>query len=109
MLWLGGALRQQNIIIDKVASQTDLATTLAKQLGENVSYFPYSRDIMKANADEWAIFRFNDGFGWVRHNGYLIYDNIGKRIVKQEGKIDQQEIIMGKALQQVYYEDFLKR
>ena len=109
MLWLGGALRQQNIIIDKVASQTDLATTLAKQLGQNASYFPYSRDIMKANADKWALFRFNDGFGWVKPDGYLIYDNIGKQIVKQEGKMDRQNIIIGQALQQVYYEDFLKR
>jgi phosphoglycerol transferase MdoB-like AlkP superfamily enzyme len=109
MLWLGGALRQQNIIIDKVASQTDLASTLAKQLGQNASYFPYSRDIMKSNADEWALFRFNDGFGWVKPDGYLIYDNIGKQIVKQEGKMDRQNIIIGQALQQVYYEDFLKR
>lgn len=109
MLWLGGALKQKGIVIDKVMSQIDLAATLAKQAGFSENYFPFSKNIMDTAIRPWAFFCFNDGLGFVNASGRLVFDNVGKQPIRQEGKTGLAETEAGQAMQQFIYEDFLKK
>lgn len=109
MLWLGGALQQKGMMIDKVISQLDLAATLSKQAGFTQNYFPFSKNILDPSVLPWAFYTFNNGFGFVDSSGRLVFDNVGKLPVQQEGATGAKEIEAGKAMQQSTYEDFLRK
>jgi phosphoglycerol transferase MdoB-like AlkP superfamily enzyme len=109
MLWLGGALRQRGVAVNKIVSQIDIATTLSRQAGFKGNDFPFSKNIFDPAAKEWAFFNFNNGFGFVDSSGRVVFDNVGKRLISQQGQVGAAEIEAGKALQQSTYEDFLKK
>lgn len=107
MLWIGGALNQQGIVIDKVVSQLDIAATISEQAGLEKGLFPFSKSI--SDSTSWAFFTFNDGFGFVNSSGRLVFDNVGKQPMQSEGTAGSKEIEAGKAIMQFTYEDFLKK
>jgi phosphoglycerol transferase MdoB-like AlkP superfamily enzyme len=107
MLWIGGALNQQGIVIDKVVSQLDIAATISEQAGLKKGLFPFSKSI--SDSTSWAFFTFNDGFGFVNSTGRLVFDNVGKQPMQSEGSAGSKEIEAGKAIMQFTYEDFLKK
>jgi phosphoglycerol transferase MdoB-like AlkP superfamily enzyme len=109
MLWLGGALEQNGIVIDKVVSQLDLAATLSAQMDLPAGRFPYSKNVLDTASKPWAFFTFNDGFGFVNPGGRLVFDNVGKQPIAIEGKAGDREIEAGKALMDTVYSDFLKK
>jgi len=109
MLWLGGALQNTGIEIDKTGSQLDLATTLLGQMNEGEYHFPFSKDLMKPNVKQWAYFSFNNGFGFVQPSGAVVYDNIGKQTVISRGGVSAGALEAGKAMQQFCYEDYLRK
>lgn len=109
MLWLGGALTKKNLVIDKIASQTDLAITLNMAFGRIDNAFTFSRNILSPDYKESAYYAFNDGFGFIKPEGYFLYDNISKTIIDQEGTVSEQMIRQGKAFQQVTYRDYLNK
>lgn len=107
MLWIGGALNQQGIVIDKVVSQLDIAATISEQAGLKKGLFPFSKSI--SDSTSWAFFTFNDGFGFVNSTGRLVFDNVGKQPMQSERSAGSKEIEAGKAIMQFTYEDFLKK
>jgi phosphoglycerol transferase MdoB-like AlkP superfamily enzyme len=109
MLWLGGALQQKPLVIDKIISQVDIAATPTRQTGITAEYFPFSKNILDSTVKSWAFFSFNNGFGFVNPSGRLVFDNVGKQPIQEEGSIGPAEIEAGKVLQQETYEDFLKK
>ncbi len=109
MLWLGGALKHKNLIIPKIATQTDLITTLLLQLDLQNNRLPFSRNILSSDTLQFGFFQFNDGFGMVQPKSHLLFDNIGKQLIFREGEVKNSDIQAGKALQQVIYDDFTKR
>lgn len=109
MLWLGGALKQQGVVIDKFASQIDLASTLTAQLGEKRSVFQYSKNIFDSTSKPWAYFSFNNGFGFVQPQVSFVFDNIGKQIILETGTAGQQDVEAGKAMQQKTFQDFIDK
>jgi phosphoglycerol transferase MdoB-like AlkP superfamily enzyme len=109
MLWIGGALNKKGIVINKVISQLDIASTLSKQAGLNSGIFPFSKNIFDSTSKQWAFFTFNDGFGFIDSLGRLVYDNVGKMPILSEGKAGSREIEVGKAMMQLVYEDFLRK
>lgn len=109
MLWLGGALKTSGIEINKICSQLDLANTLSHQLGQDHYFSYFSRNIFDSTSREWAYFSFNDGFGLVQPAGSIVYDNVGNRLIAREGDVGEKDILAGRALQQVHYEDFLEK
>jgi phosphoglycerol transferase MdoB-like AlkP superfamily enzyme len=109
MLWLGGALRQTGVGVNKIISQLDIAATLTNQAGLPANIFPFSKNILDDATKEWAFFTFNNGFGFVDTTGRLVFDNVGKLPIQQDGKIGPKEIEAGKILQQFTYQDFLKK
>jgi len=84
MLITGGALKAKykGVKYDAICSQTDLTTTVLKQLNMDASAFPWSKDLMNPYTPQFAYFESNQGFGWVRPEGYLSYDHFNKQFLE---------------------------
>lgn len=109
MLWIGGALNKEGVVVDRVVSQLDIAATLAGQAGLDTRGFPFSKDLFDAATKSWAFFSFNDGFGFVDSVGRLVFDNVGKLPIEQSGGVGVKETEAGQAMIQEAYGDFLKK
>jgi phosphoglycerol transferase MdoB-like AlkP superfamily enzyme len=109
MLWLGGALSQSGGVVDKVVSQLDIASTLAQQIGEKKPLFPFSRNIFDSSYKQWAFFTFNNGFGLVQPDKAFVFDNVGKQVILNHGAVGEPDLKVGKALQQMTYQDYLDK
>lgn len=86
MLWIGGALNGESLVIGKTGSQTDLASTLFTQLGISSKKFKFSKDLLSDGVNPFAYYAFNDGFGFVTDSTTIIFDHTGKKYIKQEGR-----------------------
>ncbi|RUA28410.1 MAG: hypothetical protein DSY76_04425 [Bacteroidetes bacterium] len=84
MLITGGALKKEyrGAKYDKVCSQTDLTTTVLKQLNMDASEFPWSKNLMNPYTPQFAYFESNQGFGWIRPEGYLSYDHFNRQYLE---------------------------
>ncbi len=109
MLWTGGALKKRGVVLDRVVSQLDIASSLTRQFGIDTAYFPFSKNIFDPSTSGWAFFTFNNGFGFVDSSGRLVFDNTGRLAVQQEGSMGPGKEEAGKALMQIVYDDFLKK
>ncbi len=109
VLWLGGALKKTNIVVDKTVSQLDIAGSLLTQLHFKENPFRFSKNVFDSSSKHWAFFTFNDGIGYITDSSRLLFDNVGKRVVFEEGKVNKEQINNAKALVQILYSDFLKK
>jgi len=109
VLWLGGALKKQNVVIDKTVNQLDIAGSLAHQFHFPDNPFRFSKNVFDSTSKSWAFFTYNDGIGFVTDSSRLLFDNAGKRTVFEEGKSNTSHERIAKALMQKVYSDFLKR
>jgi phosphoglycerol transferase MdoB-like AlkP superfamily enzyme len=109
ILWLGGALKKQNIVIDKTVSQLDMAGSLSQQLHFKTEAFIFGKNVFDSTSKHWAFFTYNDGIGFVTDSSRTLFDNAGKRIVFEEGKSTNEHERIAKALMQKLYTDFLNR
>ena len=109
MLWLGGAVAQKGMEINKTCSQIDLAATLLAQLKKDNKTFTWSKNIMSDQSKTWAYFSFNNGFGYIEPNNYFIFDNVGKSIMEENEKHHNILYKRGKAFQQLSFGDYLGR
>jgi phosphoglycerol transferase MdoB-like AlkP superfamily enzyme len=109
IIWLGGALKKKNIIIDKTVNQLDMAGSLIQQLHFNAAPFSFGKNVFDSTSKHWAFFTYNDGIGFVTDSSRLLFDNTGKRTVFEEGKTNTEHEQIAKALMQKVYSDFLKR
>jgi phosphoglycerol transferase MdoB-like AlkP superfamily enzyme len=67
-------------------SQTDIAQTVLGQLSLIGQRFPFSQDLFATHPQQgYAFFDWDNGFGVISPNGFISYDNAGKRLIKQEG------------------------
>jgi len=107
MLWLGGALKKKGEV-EKVGSQLDLAATLTAVAGRSENPFPFSKNLF-SSATPWAYYSFNNGFGMVRNNDVLVFDNVGRQVILQRGSPDSLLLREGKAMQQFSFEDYIRR
>ncbi|HPM88522.1 MAG TPA: sulfatase-like hydrolase/transferase [Bacteroidales bacterium] len=108
MLWLGGALAQTGITIEKTGSQVDIPLTILRQLGLDGDY-PFSKDLLSAGSGSFAFYTFNEGFGFITDSSKYIYEHkLGDSVIR-EGKDPDTAGRNGKAFLQVLYDDFLKR
>ena len=107
MLWLGGALAQTGITIEKTGSQVDIPLTILRQLGLDGDY-PFSKDLLSAGSGSFAFYTFNEGFGFITDSSKYIYEHkLGDSVIR-EGKDPDTAGRNGKAFLQVLYDDFLK-
>jgi phosphoglycerol transferase MdoB-like AlkP superfamily enzyme len=107
MLWLGGAIQKSDTTIRSFGNQTDLANTLLTQLNTNASEFSFSRNILSQNANSFAMYIFNNGYGYVSATNENIYDFDLQNYLKQEG--NETELATGKVYMQKLFDDYNKK
>ncbi|GAB3314260.1 alkaline phosphatase family protein [Larkinella ripae] len=107
MLWLGGALKAKPQVIDRIGSQTDLAATLLHQLQWDARAFTWSRDLLNAQNRPFAFFAFNNGFGVVQPHRHLLFDNTSRQLISTAGRVEKQDLELGKAYEEESYRAFL--
>lgn len=108
MLWLGGAINQIDSRIKNFGSQTDLANTLFDQLklGSH-SDFLFSRNLLADSVNSFAIYVFNNGYGYVSDHAESIYDFDMNNFLKEKGS--KTELTSGKAYIQKLFYDYNKK
>jgi phosphoglycerol transferase MdoB-like AlkP superfamily enzyme len=106
MIWLGGALNVQDTVIENLASQTDLASTLLSQLDINSDEFKFSNNILNPDRIPYAFFTFNNGFGFLKPGNLMIYDAITNSYSCGDPGQDSINWKQGKAYLQSIFNDF---
>jgi phosphoglycerol transferase MdoB-like AlkP superfamily enzyme len=107
LLMLGGAIKKDTVI-HTLSGQTDIANTLLAQLDKSHAEFKFSKNILAKNAVPFAAYFFNDGYGFLLPQSYIVYDNPGQQFLKTIGA-DQHSQDLSKAYQQYLFSDFNKR
>lgn len=108
-LWVGGALNVRDTVIHTVAGQTDIANTVLGQLGLYSTDFTFSHNILAKSYDPVAVYIFNNGFGVVKKDKLLVYDNVAHRIIREDGSPDSVDLDDGMAYMQTLYWDYNSR
>ena len=107
MLWLGGALRQPGLV-ETLGGQTDLAATLLGQLDIDYSDFRFSKNLFNP-AREFAFYTFNNGFGYITPDEFMVYDNTGNNIIHRGDSLSEETIQTGKAYLEVSFRDYIEK
>jgi len=109
MLWIGGAIAQKDTIISTNCSQADVAYTLLHQLGKDNQKYKFSQDFLTNDAPSVGFYVFNNGFGFLKDDKYIIFDNNAKKPILKSKNADDKIINMGKAYMQILTTDFVTR
>ncbi len=104
LLMIGGAIKGDTVIT-KYAGQTDLANTLLSQLEHPNAAFTFSKDILSPTSRSFATYFFNDGYGFVTEDEYIIFDNIGKQFLRRDGA-DDEDLDRSQAYEQILFVDY---
>lgn len=112
LLFLGGALAQHAVDIPATGSQIDIPVTLFCGLGYDDydrTKFRFSKNLLDTSSPHYAYMSFNNGFGFVRPDGYFFFDNTGKQLIESGGKADSNLVKTGKAFEQVTFGDYINK
>jgi phosphoglycerol transferase MdoB-like AlkP superfamily enzyme len=104
LLLIGGAIRGDSVI-HTIGNQTDIANTILGQLDKASPRFIFSKDLFGNNTQSFAAYFFNDGFGFITRESYVVHDNQGRKWLINEGA-GEHELELGKAYQQTLYTDY---
>jgi phosphoglycerol transferase MdoB-like AlkP superfamily enzyme len=90
MLITGGALKEnyRGKKYDKIASHVDIGKTVLHQLHLNADKFYWSKNLFNPYQKHFAYFELNEGFGWIRDDGYLSYNHFNKSFIFNTFKDD---------------------
>lgn len=109
MIWYGGALKQNGLVINKIASQTDIAATVLGQMDLEHKDFMFSRNLFAAGTPQKAIYAFNNGFGYVSDSVKYYYHRQDDRFNVVSGTVSPFSKLQGKAYIQTVYHDLINR
>jgi phosphoglycerol transferase MdoB-like AlkP superfamily enzyme len=111
LILAGGALRPEvrGRVITALGSQTDVATTLLRQLGLPTRDYHWGRDLLGPIKVPFAYYCYTDGFGVVSPLGTVTLDNVSRReTTRRPGRLPAQ-LRLGEAYEQRSMEDFARR
>jgi len=74
MVWLGGALARRDTVIHTIADQPDIVNTLLSQVDKPHAEFLFSKDILDKKVRPFAVYLFQNGFGYIDATGEAIYN-----------------------------------
>ncbi|MFZ6012730.1 MAG: LTA synthase family protein, partial [Bacteroidota bacterium] len=103
-----GNVVKKDTVIHTYASQTDIANTLLSQLANPSSDFKFSNNALSPEAKSFAYYFFNDGYGMVAPDKYIIYDNTGRQFLRREG-VTEEELEESKGYQQILFSDYNRK
>jgi phosphoglycerol transferase MdoB-like AlkP superfamily enzyme len=95
--------------IEQICGNTDIPASLLAQLGMDASAYRWSKNFMNTCYRPFAFFELNDGFGFKRQEGYLIWNHYaGSPWQLQAADSLQGELtIQGKAYMQALMDEFM--
>jgi phosphoglycerol transferase MdoB-like AlkP superfamily enzyme len=100
----GGGIKGDTVI-STYAGQTDIANTLLAQLDNPRKEFRFSKNVMARDVKQFAFYFFNNGYGYVAPDEYIVYDHTAKQFVETSGA-NAEELDRTKAYQQALFSDF---
>ena len=109
MLWMGGAVAVSDTVIDTYCTQSDVAYTILNQLGINNPNYKFSQDFLSPRAPGFGFYVFNNGFGYLKKDRFMVYDCSTGHLIMQEGNPDRDFIDQGKSYFQVLTDDVISR
>lgn len=107
LLMIGGAIKKDSVI-KTFASQTDIANTVLAQLRKPSASFTFSKDILSPGSKSFAMYFFNDGYGFVTPDQYILYDNIGQQFLRKDGATPE-DLQRTKSYEQILFTDYNNR
>jgi phosphoglycerol transferase MdoB-like AlkP superfamily enzyme len=105
MLWLGGAVNISDTVVHTTGSQVDIVKSVLTQVGRQSLEFKFGKDIMDTNAVPYAVYIFNNGYGYVDGVNENIYDFNLKDFVSKTGDAED----LGKGYMQMLFTDYNSR
>ena len=108
LLWLGGALSKTDTIIHQKGNQTDISKSLLWQMNLPTEAYQFSQNLLSNKAHSFATYHFNNGFGFTRDSLSVIFDNVNKKYILQEGVHSPKDLEYGKAYMQIVTNYFNK-
>jgi phosphoglycerol transferase MdoB-like AlkP superfamily enzyme len=109
MIWMGGVI-DTTLFVDQISMQTDLAYTLAKQMGWETNSSPYSKNIFGSR--QYAFYLTETGWGYLEPELSFFFDRYTHDITWFKGETQpeaKEAVINAKAYIQYLHNDFLKR
>ena len=103
MIWLGGALNLTDTIISKVLNQSDIPTLICDQLGISNSEFTFGKDVL-TGSPEFAIYAYNNGYGFVTENEQFTYDLESSKL--SDSEVCDSIVMQSQAFLQTLLHDF---
>lgn len=112
MLWYGEPIeaKYRGTRIDKYCTQTDLASTLLKQLNINNEHYKWSKNLLNPYSKSFAYYAYDDGFGWISDSNYFAYLHSENRLLfyKFSSTEDSlKHLMFGKSYIQKLFDDYL--
>jgi phosphoglycerol transferase MdoB-like AlkP superfamily enzyme len=107
LLLVGGAIAKQDTIIHTTGSQTDIATTLLNQLNTPSADFPFGKNLAAKDVTPFAVYVFNNGFGYIDTSNEFIYDFDFGHYIRQSGSDEAKT--RAEAYLQELFTDYNKR
>jgi phosphoglycerol transferase MdoB-like AlkP superfamily enzyme len=105
MLWIGGVV-SRDTVIHTYANHTDLSNTLLAQLNTAGQGFMFSKNVLANNVQDFAVYIYNDGYGYLTPDLYVVYDNPGRQYIITEGATTEKALSRAKAYMQKLYSDY---
>jgi phosphoglycerol transferase MdoB-like AlkP superfamily enzyme len=113
LLMFGGAIKSEyrGRKVEKIGGQTDIATTVLRQLGLPSKDFVWSKDLFNASAKDFAFFDWDQGFGFVTPGQTVTFDAVGKHVLYSNGKAAQvpatDALTAAKSFMQEVYQQYI--
>ncbi len=98
--------------IDRIVSQTDIASTLLRQLYFDSEKFKWSKNMLDDSLPEFAFYSFDNGFGWISSKkSKFAFDNVSKEVIYKDissgDSLNTYNLNNGKAYMQCVFESYL--
>jgi phosphoglycerol transferase MdoB-like AlkP superfamily enzyme len=105
MLWLGGAVNKSDTVVHVTGSQVDIVKSVLGQVNAASNDFKFSKDIMDRGLTPFAVYIFNNGYGYVDGVDENIYDFNFNGYVTTTGNAEK----IGKGYMQMLFNDYNSR
>ncbi|HXI00792.1 MAG TPA: sulfatase-like hydrolase/transferase [Sphingobacteriaceae bacterium] len=95
--------------LNKIGSQTDIATTLLSQLNISSEKYKWGQNLLNTSK-EFAFFNWDNGFGIVTPEQSTSFDNVGKHVIyrrKENYSKNDSLVNMGKAYMQSVFQQYI--
>jgi hypothetical protein len=112
MLFYGEVIKPEyrGTSVQAFANQSDMATTLLRQLNLDASGFHWSRNLFNPYTQQFSYFSFEEGLGWIRPpSGHFTYDaRINHFNEMSIPEIARDSVIReGKSYLQILFEEYM--